>query len=443
MKSICDPAGLLNPGVLVDPSPVDADLRPGRPVAQVRTALRLTHDASLGDAVHRCTGVGACVSPAARNVMCPSFLATRDEKDSTRGRARVLQEALDGTLLEGLRDPAVGEALDLCLSCKGCATDCPTGTDMATYKAEVLHQQYAGRRRPRSHYTLGRLPQWLDRTPGWARALAGVGPLAAVAKVVAGVDRRRSLPLPARRPLARPAGGAAPDVWLWGDTFTEHFGPGIADAAARVLAEAGLTARVVPDRACCALTWVTTGQLDRARSIMAGTVATLAPYVESGVPVVGLEPSCLATLRTDAVELVDDPRASVVADGVLTFAELVERLDLPLPDLTGTTVVAQPHCHHASVLGWEADERLLRRAGAAVTRVPGCCGLAGNFGMEQGHYEVSVAVAETNLLPAVRAAGAGAVVLADGLSCRHQLADLAQVRSWHLVELLARPPSRS
>ena len=437
VKAICDPAGLLNPGVLVDPSPVDADLRPGRPVAPVRTALRLTHDASLGDAVHRCTGVGACVSPAARNVMCPSFLATRDEKDSTRGRARVLQEALDGTLLEGLRDPAVGEALDLCLSCKGCATDCPTGTDMATYKAEVLHQQYAGRRRPRSHYTLGRLPQWLDRTPGWARALAGVGPLASVAKVVAGVDRRRSLPLPSRRRLVRPSGGAAPDVWLWGDTFTDHFGPGIADAATRVLAAAGLTARVVPERACCALTWVTTGQLDRARSIMAGTVATLAPYVESGVPVVGLEPSCLATLRTDAVELVDDPRAAVVAGGVLTFAELVERLDVPLPDLGGTTVVAQPHCHHASVLGWEADERLLRRAGAAVTRVPGCCGLAGNFGMEQGHYEVSVAVAETNLLPAVRAAEAGAVVLADGLSCRHQLADLAGVRSLHLAELLA------
>ncbi len=349
----------------------------------------------------------------------------------------MLQEALDGSLVDGLRDPAVGEALDLCLSCKGCATDCPTGIDMATYKAEVLHQQYAGRRRPRSHYTLGRLPQWLDRTPGWARALAGIGPLASVAKAAAGVDARRSLPLPSRRRLARPAGGAAPDVWLWGDTFTDHFGPGIADAATRLLAAAGLSARVVPERACCALTWVTTGQLDRARSIMGESVATLTPYVESGVPVVGLEPSCLATLRTDAVELVDDPRAAVVAGGVLTFAELVERLDLPVPDLTGTTVVAQPHCHHASVLGWEADERLLRRAGATVTRVPGCCGLAGNFGMEQGHYEVSVAVAETNLLPAVRDAGPGTVVLADGLSCRHQLADLADVRAVHLVELLA------
>ncbi|MGZ5399549.1 MAG: FAD-binding and (Fe-S)-binding domain-containing protein, partial [Nocardioides sp.] len=439
VKAICDPAGLLNPGVLVDPAPVDADLRPGRPVASVRTMLRLSHDASLGAAVQRCTGVGSCVSPAAANVMCPSYLATREEKDSTRGRARVLQEALDGSLVHGLRDPAVGEALDLCLSCKGCATDCPTGVDMATYKAEVLHQQYAGRRRPRSHYTLGRLPQWLERTPGWARALAGVGPAASVAKVVAGVDRRRSLPLPARRRLARPATGAAPDVWVWGDTFTDHFGPEIAHATVRLLTTAGLDARVVPEPACCALTWVTTGQLDRARSIMAGTVATLAPYVESGTPVVGLEPSCLATLRTDAVELLADPRAVTVAGGVLTLAELLERLDVALPDLSGTTVVAQPHCHHASVLGWEADERLLRRAGASVTRVAGCCGLAGSFGMEKGHYEVSVAVAETNLLPAVRAADAGTVVLADGLSCRHQLADLAGVRALHLAELLAPP----
>ena len=437
VKRICDPAGLLNPGVLVDPAPVDADLRPARPVTPVRTALRLADDGgSLGAAVHRCTGVGACVVPVAgRGVMCPSYLATREEKDSTRGRARVLQEALDGSLVGGLRDPAVTEALDLCLSCRGCASDCPTGTDMGSYKAEVLHQQYAGRRRPRSHYTLGRLPRWLDRTPGWARPLAGIGPLARAAAAVAGVDARRSLPLPARRRLARPTPEVLPDVWLWGDTFTDHFGPGIAAAAIRFLASAGVTARVLPEQACCALTWITTGQLDHARSILGTTVATLAPYVASGVPVVGLEPSCLATLRADAVELVDDPRAEVVAGGVLTFAELLERLDPPLPDLTGTTVLAQPHCHHASVLGWEADERLLRRAGASVTRVPGCCGLAGNFGMERGHYEVSVAVAETSLLPAVRAAGPDTVVLADGLSCRHQLADLTDVRARHLVEL--------
>jgi Fe-S oxidoreductase len=196
--------------------------------------------------------------------------------------------------------------------------------------------------------------------------------------------------------------------------------------------------RVIDEPACCALTWVTTGQLDKARKIMARTVATLHPYVASGVPVVGLEPSCLATLRSDAVELTDDPRAAGVAEGMRTLAELLT--DLPgwtPPDLTGTTVVAQPHCHHASVLGWEADAALLARAGASVTRVGGCCGLAGNFGMEQGHYEVSVAIAEHALLPAVRAAAPGTVVLADGLSCRVQLDDLAQVPAMHLAELLA------
>jgi Fe-S oxidoreductase len=169
---------------------------------------------------------------------------------------------------------------------------------------------------------------------------------------------------------------------------------------------------------------------------MGRAVRTLAPYVASGVPVVGLEPSCLATLRSDAVELTDDPRAAEVAAGMLTFAELVERLELAVPDLTGVEVVAQPHCHQSAVLGWAADERLLTGAGATVTRVAGCCGLAGNFGVEKGHYEVSVAIAETHLLPAVRG-NPGAVVLADGMSCRIQLDDLADVPAMHLAELLA------
>ncbi len=203
-----------------------------------------------------------------------------------------------------------------------------------------------------------------------------------------------------------------------------------------MLAAAGLTAAVIPDDACCALTWITTGQLDRARAIVERTVATLAPYAASGAPIIGLEPSCLAALRSDAVELTDDPRAVEVAAAMRTFAEVLTGLDWQPPDLTGVRVVAQPHCHHASVLGWDADERLLRDAGADVVRVGGCCGLAGNFGMERGHYDVSVAVAETQLLPAVRA-NSGAVVLADGLSCRHQLADLEGVSAMHLAELLA------
>ena len=445
-KAVCDPDDVLNPGVLVAPRPVDADLRPVRPRTEPATALRLTHDdGSLGAAVHRCTGVGRCVAPSPAGVMCPSYVATREEKDSTRGRARVLQEALDGELVRGLADPAVHEALDLCLACKGCASDCPTGVDMASYKAETLHQTWHGRRRPRSHYTLGRLPTWVRRSeplaPLAARALR-TRATARLAKAVAGVDPRRTLPELAARTLRRSAptarlGDATPDVWVWADTFTDHFAPHTGRAAVRLLESAGLQVRLVDETACCALTEITTGQLDRARTTLAATVATLAPYAASA-PVIGLEPSCLATLRSDAVELVGGADAETLAGGVLTLAELVTRLDLPVPDLTGVDVVAQPHCHHHAVIGWDTDERLLRDAGASVTRVPGCCGLAGSFGMEQGHCEVSVAVAESHLLPAVRAAATDAVVLADGMSCRLQLADLAGVQAVHLAELLAR-----
>ncbi len=431
VKHACDPAGLLNPGVLVDPRPLDADLRPVRP---------LLFDGPLAEEVHRCTGVGKCVAPAAGGVMCPSYVATLDEKDSTRGRARVLQEAVTGGLPGGLADPAVAEALDLCLSCKGCVSDCPTGVDMAEYKSEVLHQTYAGKRRPRSHYALGRLPRWARLGAPVARlnnAALRVGPFASVAKAMAGVDKRRSLPTfatPTLRKLSRDARRTTSstsegvDVWVWADTFTEYFrtGPGLATIT--YLEGAGLRVGVIDERACCALTWTSTGQRDTAEKILARTRATLAPYVDSGVPVLGVEPSCTAALRSDA------------GLNVVTLAELVTRLDLPLPDLSGVNVVAQPHCHHASVLGWAADRALLERAGATVTVVPGCCGLAGNWGVEKGHYETSVAVAESHLLPAVRtalAAEPATVVLADGLSCALQLDDLEGVQALHLAELLA------
>ena len=438
VKAICDPSNLLNPGNLVDPAPMDADLRPVRARQAVLPLLKLPHDGGqLGNAVHRCTGVGKCVAASTTGVMCPSYLATRDEKDSTRGRARVLQEAIDGSLVRGFADPAVAEALDLCLACKGCASDCPTGVDMATYKSEALHQKHdvQGVRRPRSHRLLGRLPVWADRAAPvapLANRMMRLGPVARLAKATAGIDQRRSIPAFARKTLRSSAakGEDTPDVWIWADSFSDHFFPANGHAAIRYLESAGLTARVIPDDACCGLTWITTGQLDQAQRIMARTVATLAPYVDSGVPVIGLEPSCLATLRSDAAELTGSNLE------LLSLAELVEREQLPLPDLTGVEVVAQPHCHHHAVIGWEADQRLLARAGATVTRVAGCCGLAGNFGMEKGHYEVSVAVAETHLLPAVRAQP-HAVVLADGMSCRVQLDDLAGVQALHLAELLA------
>ncbi|GAB3660455.1 FAD-binding and (Fe-S)-binding domain-containing protein [Nocardioides korecus] len=449
-KRILDPADLLNPGVLVDPAPFDSDLRLAAAQRPIRTTLKLVHDAgSFSGAVHRCTGVGKCVADntAGGGVMCPSYLATREEKDSTRGRAHVLQDVSNGVL--GFGDPAVADALDLCLSCKGCASDCPTGIDMATYKSEALSQKYAGARgflrRPRSHLALGQLPRWARMTPPrLANTVLRSRTAARLAKAAAGVDQRRSLPAFSEQPL-RQRGAEVPtdvDVWIWADSFTDRFSAPTGRAAIELFETMGLRAAVIPDPACCGLTWITTGQLTAARRIVGKAVETLHGYVASGTPVIALEPSCLASIREDAVQLVDDPRAAEVAAGVRSLAELLaERAAAGLwspPDLSGVEVVAQPHCHHHAVIGWETDAALLASTGASVKRVGGCCGLAGNFGVEQGHYEVSVAVAEHDLLPAVRAAGPDAVVLADGFSCRTQLDDLAGTPALHLAELLLR-----
>ena len=455
-KRVLDPQNLLNPGVLVDPAPFDSDLRLARPPVPVRTTLRLTHDAgSFSGAVHRCTGVGKCIADntGSNGVMCPSYVATREEKDSTRGRAHVLQDVATGII--GFDDPAVADVLDLCLACKGCASDCPTGIDMATYKSEALSQRYAGPRgflrRPRSHLALGQLPRWARMTPPRiANAMLRSKVLSRVAKGAAGVDQRRSLPRFSEKPLRS---GRTPlaenvDVWVWADSFTDRFAADTGRAAIELLETMGLRAAVIPEAACCGLTWITTGQLTAARRIVAGSIATLHGYVSSGTPVIGLEPSCLAAIREDAGQLVDDPRVAEVSAGVRSLAEfLAERVAsgawVP-PDLTGVEVVAQPHCHHHAVIGWETDAALLARTGATVKRVGGCCGLAGNFGVELGHYETSVAIAEHDLLPAVRAAGPEAVVLADGFSCRTQLDDLAGRRALHLAELLlGRHTSRS
>lgn len=456
VKGIFDPDNLLNPGVLVEPRAVDDDLRgSGRGVLSERLGLRLLHDdGDFGKAVHRCTGIGKCVAahPDPEGVMCPSFQATRNEKDSTRGRARVLQEMVDGRLVnQGWRSPEVHEALDLCLSCKGCLSDCPTGTDISSYKSEVLHQSYKRRIRPRSHYILGWLPKIAKSTApfAWLVNLSLVTPgLRAIGKWLAGVDQRRSIPTFARLRFGRWARGhQAPDdsghdgdrprVLLWSDSFTEFFTTEQGKAAVEVLETAGYQVEFLDRTVCCGLTWITTGQLDTARRLVRDAIEQLHPYVAAGIPIVGLEPSCLSVLRSDAVELVDDERAIDVADGVFTLAELLARTPgWEAPDFTGRRIIVQPHCHQASVLGFEADMTLLASTGATVQRLSGCCGLAGNFGVEKGHYDVSVAVAETQLLPAIRAAEPGTIVLADGFSCRTQLEDLSGTASIHLAQLL-------
>jgi FAD/FMN-containing dehydrogenase/Fe-S oxidoreductase len=471
-----DPHDVLNPGVIVRPAPVDTDLR--RPAALPVRAIdgfAFGHDdGDLTKAVHRCVGVGKCRADtsAAGGFMCPSFLATGDEKDSTRGRARVLQESINGTLVEGgWSARELEESLDLCLSCKACASDCPAGVDMAAYKSESLHRRYRRRIRPIAHYTLGWMPRWArlaTRAPRLANALLAVRPLERLVLVAGGMDGRRRIPRFAhpfrawwRRREAGGAGetriaGTAPAnaaadaaaskrVLLWVDTFSDNFSPAIGRAAVAVLEGAGYEVIVPGEEVCCGLTWITTGQLPAARRRLAHLVEVFHPYAAEGVPILGLEPSCTALLRSDLLELLPgDRRAADIARSTYTLAELLAA-DEPVgpgagwrgPDLTGSTFVVQPHCHQHAVMGFGADERLLASLGATTTVLAGCCGLAGNFGMERGHYDVSVAVAENALLPALRDAPEGSVLLADGLSCRTQADQLGGVRGVHLAEVLA------
>ena len=527
----------LQPGV----DPLDANLR--RVAAHPMPAdggFAFTHDG--GDftaAVHRCTGVGKCRAGVPGTFMCPSYLATRDEKDVTRGRARILQEAANSQLVQAINSPEVLEALDLCLACKACSADCPAGVDMARYRSEALFRTYRGRMRPLSHYTLGWLPRLTRvtaRVPGLAavaNAIMSVAPLRSLAFRIIGLDPRRGMPAlqsgtvtawARRRNLLAdsvPAGDAAssftatpdtatsgtaaraaassgtaaraaasssakspsaandarerggtpascdstrereaatassmsvspilsgprdpggrPYALVWADSFSQTLDGTGARAVVDVLEANGFAPIVAPD-ACCGLTWITTGQLTGAKKHLSSLLGVLAPFAASGIPIVGVEPSCTAVLRDDLMDLLpEDPRSALVSGATHTLAEVLSAVpesSRNLPSLAGVEIVAQPHCHHYSVMGWDTDQALLESLGARVTRLEGCCGLAGNFGMEAGHYDLSVAVASHSLLPSL-SAQPDAVYLADGFSCRTQAAQLAGRGGVHLATLLA------
>ncbi|MFB4194597.1 FAD-binding and (Fe-S)-binding domain-containing protein [Streptomyces carpaticus] len=457
-KDLWDPDGGLNPGVLARPDRLDDQLRfTGLPKEPVPVAFGYPHDGGdFSAAVRRCVGVAKCRETTASGgqVMCPSYRVTGEEQHSTRGRARLLHEMLIGEVItDGWQSGEVADALDLCLSCKGCRGDCPVEVDMATYKAEFLHQRYRGRRRPAAHYAMGRLPQWLRLTAALraaplANAGARVPPLAALAKRLGGIAPERPIPPLATESFTRwwRGRGRRPDparagrrTVLFPDSFTNYLAPEAGRAAVRVFDAAGIDVAVPPRPVCCGLTYVTTGQLDTARTVMRRTLRHLAPALDAGLPVTVLEPPCAAALRTDLPELLpDEPRARQLADSVRTFAEtLEERAPGWEPPRLDRPVAGQTHCHQSAVLGDAADRRLRERAGLHGELSAGCCGLAGNFGFEKGHYEVSVACAEDQLLPAVRRAPAGAALVADGYSCRTQLDQLAGRTARHLAELLA------
>ncbi len=450
MKSIWDPGHRMNPGVIVDPSPLDEGIRHLGP-AKDRKLLTLfsypDDNDDFAQAQRRCVGIGKC-RQSSGGVMCPSYQATHDEMHSTRGRAHLLWEMLQGDLItDGWRSTEVRDALDLCLSCKGCLSDCPVNVDMATYKAEFTHHHYARRpwARPLSHWSMGWLPQ-MSRIAAVAPRLVNRVAGTSLVKRLGGIAPERDVPAFAeqtfaawfrgRRPGARPAPHGA--VVLWPDSFTNYLAPQVGRAAVAVLEDAGYEV-VLPDGpVCCGLTLISTGQLRAAKRRIARSLAVLAPHLNAGTPVVGLEPSCTAVLRRDAAELLhDDPRVATLAESTSTFAEFLTRSGWQPPEVA-TDALVQTHCHQHAVLGFDADRALMARAGIRAD-IPdsGCCGLAGNFGFERGHYEVSRAVGERVLLPAVRAAAPTTAVLADGFSCRTQIAHGTERRAVHLAELLA------
>ena len=455
-KAIWDPDGRMNPGKVVDPNPITGQLRIGpdyRPRPVATTFAFPDDDHQFDRAVLRCVGVGKCRREGGEGVMCPSYMVTREEEHSTRGRARLLFEMLNGNEVgDGWRSKAVHDALDLCLACKGCKTDCPVNVDMATYKAEFLSHYYRRRLRPVTAYTIG-LVWWglrLAARAPWAANLVTQTPgLRGLAKRLAGIDPRRKIPRVAAEPFRawfrrrgdrEPRTGDRPPVLLWPDTFNNYFHPGTARAAVEVLEAAGFQV-VLPGRPlCCGRPLYDFGMLGLAKRLLRQVLDELRPQIRAGMPLVGLEPSCLATFRDELLNLFPgDQDAQRLAAQACTLAELLDRHapDFQPPRLEAKALV-QHHCHHYAVMGFGPDTRLLERLGLdAEVLDSGCCGMAGSFGFERGdHYEVAVAAGERVLLPRVRQADPGTLVVADGFSCRTQIEQGTDRHALHLAEVM-------
>jgi FAD/FMN-containing dehydrogenase/Fe-S oxidoreductase len=454
-KALWDPDWKMNPGKLVRPNRLDQDLRFGagyRPW-QPPTHFKFPQDrGSLAEATVRCVGVGKCRQYQG-GVMCPSFRATREEKHSTRGRAHLLWEMMHGEVIrDRWQDAHVKSSLDLCLSCKGCKKDCPVGVDVATYKAEFLSHYYAGQRRPLRHHAFAHI----DRLAAFASSLS---PLANcftqtkwfrdLAKAMAGIASHRSIPVLARESFRKQFGrrAFAPDqrrhalsVVLWPDTFNNYFHPETALAAVDVLESVGYTVRIPAKNVCCGRPLYDFGMLGRAKKLLLRSLAILEPEISSGVPIVVLEPSCASVFREELLNLFPDhPHAEKLASQVFLLSEFLERKarDFPLPQIGGNAFL-HGHCHQKSVFSMNDEEAVLCRLGVQYSApAPGCCGMAGAFGFEKDKYEVSKAIAELELLPALRSLPSDSLIIADGFSCREQISQLTGRRAMHLADLLS------
>jgi Fe-S oxidoreductase len=457
-KSAWDPEWKMNPGKLVEPYKLDQNLRLGSDYApwQPKTNFQFAADhGSLAEATLRCVGVGKCRREEG-GLMCPSYRATREEEHSTRGRAHLLWEMTrgqgrsDGIIRDGWRSEDVKQSLDLCLACKGCKSECPVGVDLATYKSEFLSHYYQGRMRPRSAYVFGNIDSWAraaSHAPGLANLLTQLPFLRDISKLAAGIPTQRAIPKVApetfktwfHRRQCGTGRADAPPVLLWPDTFSNYFHPAAAKAAVEVLEAGGFRVTVPKPHLCCGRPLYDHGMLNRAKSLLLQILNELSPEIEAGVPIVGLEPSCVAVFRDELGSFFPhDERAQALSRQTFLLSEfLVARAnDFALPHIKRKAIL-HGHCHQKSLMKMTAEEAVLTRLGVDFrSPAPGCCGMAGSFGFERDKYDISIAIGELELMPAVRQAPSDWLIIADGFSCREQIAQGTGRHALHLAEVL-------
>jgi FAD/FMN-containing dehydrogenase/Fe-S oxidoreductase len=449
-KRIWDPGWKMNPGKKIDANPLDENLRLGttyRP-ATVKTYFSFPEDhGHFPETTLRCVGVSKCRKDDS-GAMCPSYMATREEKHSTRGRARLLFEMLRGeTLKDGWKNEYLKDALDLCLACKACKSECPINVDMATYKAEFLAHYYEDRSRPRAAYSMGLIQRWagLARVAPWLVNFFGRAPLTSqLTKWLGGISQKRSMPAFADETFTtwfrkRPVRNAdRPPVILWPDTFSNNFHPEIAKAAVEVLEHAGYQVKIPQQGLCCGRPLYDFGMLDRAKATLEQTLAALRPDIAAGTPIIGIEPSCVSVFRDEMTNLLgNNPEAQKLKSQTFLLSEfLITKADYRPPQLKRKAIV-HAHCHHKSLLKFDSESELLKRTGLDFHVLDsGCCGMAGSFGFEAEKYDVSVKIGDRVLLPAVRAAAADTLIITDGFSCYQQIEGLTGRKALHIAEVL-------
>ncbi|MCW8193897.1 FAD-binding oxidoreductase [Proteobacteria bacterium 005FR1] len=448
-KSLWDPRGRMNPGKVVDPYPMDDYLRrgPETTLPQPKHAFDYSNDNhSFDRAVDRCVGIGAC-RDFDQGVMCPSYRATLEEKHSTRGRARLLYEMLKGdVLVDGWKSEAVRDSLDLCLSCKGCKRDCPVGVDMATLKAEFMFHHFKGRLRPVTAYSMGMIWWWSRlavRVPRLANFFLQTPYLSGALKRLGGIAPQREFPRYAESTFTdwfskrEVHNEGKPQVVLWPDTFNNHFFPETLQAITRVLEDAGFQVQIPGKVTCCALPLYAEGMLTQARKQLSDLLDSLQYAFANRLPVVGLEPACVASFRDELKELLpNDDRAHYLSENTFLFSEFLVRQNYQPPQVKRRALV-HIHCHHHASLDVEDECELMKKMKLDYQLTPStCCGMAGSFGFKRDNYEVSQEIAEHKLIPVVKEQDPDTLIVTNGFSCREQITQCTGRSTMTLPELM-------